>query len=188
MKKLTTLFLILLLPLCLQAQGRPFRRPIEVSQGEKWSFKTPKNSPITIMAGPNFTISYIPLKYARGANHDLGYNISGTYKNLYLDYSHSFTQSYFTYQSGALGYSFTWSNKVNGMILSPNIGVGGCKVKIPLIAGYYDHTYTMVGLGLDARFYIGRILMGFNYRNGIVTENHKSSVHTISCNLGYRIK
>ena len=136
----------------------------EYERGARWRFRKPNESPFTFTLGPNITMSYVPVKYARGTNHDFGFDASITYRNIYLDYNHSFTKSYFTFQGVALGYAFTFANDENGMVVSPNIG-----------------------LGTDVRFYMGRAIMGFNYRYSIVCEDHRGSVNTLSFNFGYRI-
>ena len=159
----------------------------EYERGARWRFRKPNESPFTFTLGPNITMSYVPVKYARGTNHDFGFDASITYRNIYLDYNHSFTKSYFTFQGVALGYAFTFANDENGMIVSPNIGLGTSRVEIPVIAGYYRHTFYLLGLGTDVRFYMGRAIMGFNYRYRIVCEDHRGSVNTLSFNFGYRI-
>lgn len=152
-----------------------------------WHFRKPSQSPFTFTLGPNITLSHIPIKYARGTNHDFGFDASITYRNLYLDYNHSFTKSHFTFQGFAAGYAFTFANDVNGMVISPNFGFGICKFEIPMIADYYRHTFYMLGLGVDFRFYMGRALMGFNYRYSTVTEDFTASIHTVNFNFGYKI-
>ena len=126
-----------------------------IEHGSRWRFRKPKQSPFTVSLGPNIIMSHIPVKFAKGVNHDFGFDASITYRNLYLDYNHSFTKSYFTFQGIAAGYAFTFANEENGMVISPNFGIGAAKVDIPTLAGYYRHTYTMLGLGADFRFYMG---------------------------------
>lgn len=189
----TILIALFALPLTLHAQSRDYNSmteeelaAYESERGARWRFRKPKESPFIVSLGPNITMSHIPLKYARGINHDFGFDASVTYRNLYLDYNHSFTKSYFTFTGFAAGYAFTFANDENGMVISPNIGVGGAKVEIPVIAGYYRHTFTMLGIGADFRFYMGTAVMGFNYRYSVVSEDFTANIHTISFNFGIR--
>ena len=198
MKAIATLLIALFSAVEAMAQARDFRSMTKeelaayeaangVEHGARWRFRKPRRSPFTVTLGPNITMSHIPLKYARGTNHDFGYDASITYRNIYVDYNHSFTKSYFTFQGLALGYAFTIANDENGMVVSPNFGIGAAKVEIPVKAGYYRHTFTMLGLGADFRFYMGHALMGFNYRYSVVSEDFTANIHTISFNFGYRI-
>lgn len=171
-KNLFTLLLLLLLSVNTYAQ--------------KWEYRSPSKSPLTITLGPHMTLSHIPMRYAKGTNHDLGFDASFTYKNLYGSYYHSFTESHFTFYGGALGHTFTFANDRNGMIVSPNFGFGWCEFEIPMIADYYHHTYYTIGLGTDVRFYMGRLVMGFNYRYSVVTEDFSANIHMLSFNFGLR--
>ncbi len=173
MKQVITLFMITMLATSVCAQ-------------DKWHYRPPKNSPLTVTLGPHMTLSHIPMRYAKGTNHDLGFDASVTYKNLYGSYYHSFTESHFTFYGGALGHTFTFANDRNGMIVSPNFGFGWCEFEIPMIADYYHHTYYTIGLGTDVRFYMGRLVMGFNYRYSVVTEDFSANIHMLSCNFGLR--
>ena len=180
------------------AQARDYRSMTEeemaayqaaygIEHGARWRFRRPSQSPFTVCLGPNITLSHIPMRYARGINHDFGFDASVTYRNIYLDYNHSFTKSHFTFRGVALGYAFTFANNENGMVVSPNFGFGACKFEIPMIADYYRHTYYMLGIGADFRFYMGTAVMGFNYRYSTVSEDFTASIHTISFNFGIRI-
>ncbi len=131
-------------------------------------------------------ISYIPVKYVVGPNHDFGYNISATLKGIYLDFNHSVTDSYFTYTAGALGYAFAKGNDINGMIISPNFGMGTVKTEIPTLIGYYRHTFYTLGPGADLRFYLNNVVMGATYRYNIVAEDHRASLHSFCFNFGYK--
>ena len=164
-----------------------FEAAYGIEHGPRWRFRKPKQSPFTVSLGPNIIMSHIPVKFAKGVNHDFGFDASITYRNLYLDYNHSFTKSYFTFQGIAAGYAFTFANEENGMVISPNFGIGAAKVDIPTLAGYYRHTYTMLGLGADFRFYMGYAVMGFNYRYSVVSEDFSANIHTINFDFGIRI-
>ena len=157
-----------------------------IEHGSRWRFRKPKQSPFTVSVGPNVTLSHIPMKYAKGTNHDFGFDASITYRNLYLDYNHSFTKSHFTFQGFAAGYAFTFANDENGMVVSPNFGIGTCRFEIPMIADYYRHTYTTLGIGADFRFYMGTAVMGINYRYSVVSEDFTASIHTVSVDFGVR--
>ena len=198
MKAIIFILLVLFATVEASAQARDYRNmtPEEleayaaeygIEHGSRWRFRKPKQSPFTVSVGPNVTLSHIPMKYAKGTNHDFGFDASITYRNLYLDYNHSFTKSHFTFQGFAAGYAFTFANDENGMVVSPNFGIGTCRFEIPMIADYYRHTFYMLGLGVDFRFYMGRALMGFNYRYSTVTEDFTASIHTVSFNFGYKI-
>ena len=158
-----------------------------IEHGSRWRFRKPKQSPFTVSVGPNVTLSHIPMKYAKGTNHDFGFDASITYRNLYLDYNHSFTKSHFTFQGFAAGYAFTFANDENGMVVSPNFGIGTCRFEIPMIADYYRHTYTTLGIGADFRFYMGTAVMGINYRYSVVSEDFSANIHTINFDFGIRI-
>ena len=198
MKAIIFILLTLFATVDASAQARDYRNmtPEEleayaaeygIEHGSRWRFRKPKQSPFTVSVGPNVTLSHIPMKYAKGTNHDFGFDASITYRNLYLDYNHSFTKSYFTFQGIAAGYAFTFANEENGMVISPNFGIGTCRFEIPTLAGYYRHTYTMLGLGADFRFYMGYAVMGFNYRYSVVSEDFSANIHTINFDFGIRI-
>lgn len=153
---------------------------------QKWIYRSPKDCPLTVTLGPHMTLSHIPMRYAKGTNHDLGFDVGVTYRNIYAEYNHSLTDSHFTFYGGALGYAITFANDRNGMVVSPNIGFGWCEFEIPMIADYYHHTYYTLGPGVDVRFYMGKAVMGFNYRYSTVTEDIKASVHMMSFNFGLR--
>jgi len=154
---------------------------------QTWEWQPARKSPLTLSVAPNFTMSHIPLTYARGLNHDFGFEVSMTCRRLYASFNNSFTKSYFTYRGGALGCAFVLGNEEEGIIFSPNVGVGTTKVEIPEMAGWFRHDYWMVGPGVDFRFFTDKnVVMGISYRYYFVPEEFKSSVNTISLTLGYR--
>ena len=178
MKAIIFILLTLFATVDASAQARDYRNmtPEEleayaaeygIEHGSRWRFRKPKQSPFTVSVGPNVTLSH-------------------TYRNLYLDYNHSFTKSHFTFQGFAAGYAFTFANDENGMVVSPNFGIGTCRFEIPMIADYYRHTYTTLGIGADFRFYMGTAVMGINYRYSVVSEDFTASIHTVSVDFGVR--